>query len=87
MLENVLRDAPIVPSLGEVMVGLWDGYMDAVTAALSHGWASEEKADDESSAIIRLVVDFNSWRVLTKCDLDDEGAARLAAAMVSRDRS
>jgi len=84
MLGNVLRDVPNVPALAEVMEGLWSGYMARLVQALAHEEPVEGRHREERLAMLRLVVDFNTWQVLTGSGLDDEVAAELMARMVSR---
>ena len=82
MLGNVLRDAPILPSLAEVMDVLWSPYMEEIVRTLALGW-SVERADLEAlHATLRLSVSFDTWRVLTGSGLDKDRAAELAARMV-----
>jgi hypothetical protein len=80
MLENVLRDAPLLPSLGQLMDSLWGDYMDGLVSALSRGWPDEQEAG--LRAALRLLVDFRTWRLLRDSGLGDAAAADLGAAMV-----
>lgn len=82
MLENNLRDAPLVPALGDLMDEMWGGYMDSVVDALSAGWPDGED-DAVLRVTLRVVVDFHTWRLLSASGLDDEAAAELAVEMVS----
>jgi len=82
MLENVLRDAPLLPALGQLMEGFWGGYMKDVVGALAHGWSVAEKGMVERQAMLRVVVDFNTWRILTTFRLNRRSIAELAARMV-----
>jgi len=82
MLENVLRDAALVPALGELMDGFWGGYMDAVVSALSAGWPGDPVRNGALRVTLRVVVDFHTWRILSESGLGNEGAADLAAHMV-----
>jgi AcrR family transcriptional regulator len=82
MLEKVLRDAPLVPSLGELMDVSWGGYMDDVVSALSCGWQGESVGGGSLRVAIRVVVDFHTWSILSESGLSDESAAEVAAAMV-----
>jgi AcrR family transcriptional regulator len=81
MLEKVLRDAPLVPSLGELMDGYWGGYMDDVVSALSRGWSGEREDDGALQATLRVVADFHTWRTLSESGLSNASAAEVAAAM------
>jgi AcrR family transcriptional regulator len=84
MLENVLRDAPLVPALGQLMEGFWGGYMDSVVSVLAAGWPAGAPADEATLQVtLRVVVDFHTWRILTGSGLSDVDAAELAAEMVA----
>ena len=92
MLGKVFRDMPVVPSLAEVMDGLWSMYEDELVRTLAHGWpvrwaeaeaGAKGKAKAEAlQATLRLVLNFNTWRVLIESRLDAGRAAELAARLV-----
>lgn len=82
MLGKVLRDAPVVPALGDVMNELWRSYVEGVVETLTVGWPPDETDTRALKAALTLAVGFDTWRVLTGEGLDDEGAAALAARMV-----
>jgi len=87
MLGKVFRDTPVVPSLAQVMGSLWGPYEDALVQTLAAGWTAngaegEVPDNTELAAMLRLVLDFNTWRSLTGSGLDHESAAGLAARMV-----
>lgn len=79
MLGNTLRDAPLVPALGDLMEGWWGSYSDRVVTVLAQGWPE----DPMLRVTLRLVVDFNTWRLLSALGLENDVAARLAAEMVT----
>jgi AcrR family transcriptional regulator len=81
MMGNVLRDAPLVPSLGEIMEIRWWRYVDSVVDVLAEGWPAG--AEVERRAALRLVVDFRTWRVLTESGLDAAASAEVAAGMAA----
>lgn len=83
MLGNVLRDVPVVPALAEVMEGLWNGYMGAVTDRLAEGWSTEAADVAGLRAVLRLSVDFGTWRLLADSGLDDDLAAEVMTRMVA----
>ena len=87
MLGKVFRDAPVVPSLAEVMDGFWSAYVEELVRTLAHGWPAGGDADVVLQPTLRLVVDFGTWRVLTGAGLDYGHAAELAARMVCRAQS
>ena len=82
MLGKVLRDTPILPSLAEVMDDLWSTYVDELVRTLAHGWPVLKAETEALQAILRLVVDFHTWRVLTTSGSDHGRTAELAARMV-----
>lgn len=83
MMGKVLRDAALVPALGELMEARWESYLDAVVAVLEEGRATAggQEGAREVRAALRLAVDFSTWRTLTSGGLSDEAAARLAARL------
>jgi len=83
MLGNVLRDIPIVPALAEVMGGLWSPWMDSIVSTLAQGWPLKDVNPVTLDAVLRLTVDFNTWRTLTSSGLDQPAAAALMARMVT----
>ena len=82
MLGNVLRDVSIVPALAEVMDDLWSTYLERAVQALASGWSLGNVEADELHAMLRLAVDFNTWRVLTGSGLDHPVVAEVVAHMV-----
>jgi AcrR family transcriptional regulator len=83
MLENVLRDAYVVPSLGQLMDDFWGGYMKDVVRGLAHGWSVDQEDTAAFEPMLRVVVDFNTWQLLTRFRLNHRAAAQLAAGMVT----
>jgi AcrR family transcriptional regulator len=79
MVENFLRDAPLVPAVGDVVEGFWGGFMQRVVSALEDG----TDPDAARHVILRVVVDFNTWRILDGAGLDARAAARVAADVVA----
>jgi AcrR family transcriptional regulator len=82
MLGKVFRDTPVVPSLAEAMEGLWTTYEDELVRTLAQGWPVRGPEAEELQATLRLVVNFNTWRVLTGTGFDDGRTAELAARLV-----
>jgi AcrR family transcriptional regulator len=82
MLGNVFRDTPAVPSLAEVMEELWSPYVEQMIEALERGWPVEKEDSENLRATLRLVVDFDTWQLLTRFGLDDERSAKLAVRFV-----
>ena len=79
MMGNVLRDAPVVPPLGEVMAAGWFAWLDGVVALLAGG----QEASRQVRAAARLAVDFFTWRTLRDAGLSSAEAAKLAAGVVT----
>jgi AcrR family transcriptional regulator len=87
MMGKVLRDAPVVPALGELMAERWFAHLDRLVEHLSRGVAAESgeaPGEREQRAALRLAVDFQTWRLLTACGLDSVSAAELAARLTAR---
>jgi AcrR family transcriptional regulator len=82
MMGNVLRDAPIVPALGDLMEERWSPYVDGMLAVLAAGWGEKPGSRDVRAAL-RLAVDFGTWQVLADAGLDPDRAAELATRMVA----
>lgn len=80
MMDNVLRDSPLVPAVGEVMDAIWWPYIERLIGAIDlEGSGASSK---NRGSILRLVVDFRSWQILTASGLSDEDAARTAYRML-----
>jgi hypothetical protein len=82
MLGKVFRDTPVVLPLAEVMGQLWSPYEEAMIQTLAAGWADGKTEVEKLEAMLRLVLDFNTWRILTVSGLSHGRAADLAARMV-----
>lgn len=82
MLGNVLRDAPLLPALAEVVDELWWSSIDAMVRALARGRALRGARRVRALAALRLAVDFATWRTLTESGLDDVAAAETAATAI-----
>jgi hypothetical protein len=82
MMGNVLRDAPIVQALGDLMEERWSPYVDGMVAVLAAG-RGEGPGSRDVRAALRLAVDFGTWRVLADAGLDPDRAAELATRMVA----
>jgi AcrR family transcriptional regulator len=83
MLGQVFRDVELLPDLAAVMGDLWGGYQDGLMRALAHGWSSGASRA-ELRAMLRVVIDFHTWRVLRDSGLSVDRAAAAAARMVAR---
>ena len=84
MISNVLRDAPVVPTLTPLVDGWWGGYMDSVVDSLSQGWRTEGGFDGALRVTLRVVIDFHTWQIFGASGMDGGEAAAFAASMVAR---
>lgn len=82
MMGKVLRDAPIVPALGELMQNRWFALVDRMCDILLKGRGLRSRRKTRGRAAIRLTLDFATWKSLTNEGLDSKSAARLAARFV-----
>ena len=82
MMGKVLRDAPLVSPLEEVMEERWWPYLGLIVRVLGQGWP-DDTAEEELDALLSLAVDFRSWKILTNSGLTDARAVECAASMVS----
>ena len=82
MLGNVFRDTPVMPALGGVMEELWSPYVQQIVDVLGQGWSVKSADSGRLRALLHLVVEFGTWRVLTRSGLDDAGSAELGARAV-----
>jgi AcrR family transcriptional regulator len=83
MMENVLRDSALVSAIRPIVKAWWGDYVDRVVGILGEGWGNAPVTGEALSASVRVVVDFHTWRVLTRSGLTEAAAADLAARMVS----
>lgn len=86
MLEKVLRDAPLVPALAEILRHKWLPLLEQIVGILAAGWdygASED--EDNARASLKVAFDFFTWRTLVDSGLSNEKAAELAAGWVALD--
>lgn len=92
MLEKVLRDAPLVPALEEILQQKWWPFMDTIVEILAEGWTSNEfggrpTAEVQLRATLRVVLDFVTWQKLAASGLSNEEAARLTVGWVEPGRT
>lgn len=78
MLEKVLRDAPLVPELDEVMVP-WREYLAELAGGLAVGWEGPSERRRLLRAAAGHAVRFETWRTLSREGLDEGEAAHLVA--------
>jgi AcrR family transcriptional regulator len=79
MAANIQRDRGAVPALDSLMQGTADARLDKLAEALAAGFG----VDEGSRALIRLALDFWTWRRLSREGLDEVAAADLMTAAIS----
>jgi AcrR family transcriptional regulator len=83
MLANVLRDAPVVPAIGEVGAGI-ARFLDGVCDGLTQGWEVDGRRRAFLRAFIGHALRFETWRSLVRGQgLDERQAARLMADLAA----
>lgn len=83
MAENVQRDRGTVPPLDALMKGTADARLAELTDALCAGFRLRGARADRQRALIRLALDFWTWRSLNRDGLDDGAAADVMAEAVA----
>lgn len=82
MMSNVLRDAPVLAPLGEIMDVFWWRYLEDVVLVLAAAWPSPMCGVEDLQAVLRVVVDFHTWQMLSRGGLEDERTAELVVRMI-----
>lgn len=82
MWSNVLRDASTMPAVAGVMDRAWRPFVEQMIDELAKGWSPGRKDRDALEPMLRVAVDFNTWRTLTESGVSQDRAAQLAADMV-----
>jgi hypothetical protein len=86
MMENFLRDAPLVPALAD-RLREWEGYLEAGRTILARPFGARGRRKALLLAALGHALDFHTWASLSRQGLDDGAAvelmARLARAAVS----
>jgi AcrR family transcriptional regulator len=77
MAEKIQRDRGAVPSLDDLMTRTADARLAQLTEALSDGFRVRGRRAERLRALIRLALDFWTWRRLAREGFDDSGAANL----------
>jgi len=80
MTANVLRDAEIIPALGQLVQNSLGSYLSAVQTILTERPKFRGRRRERVEAAARVAIDFHTWRALAK--LGDKSAAELAARFV-----
>ena len=81
MLENVIRDRPLVPAL-EGPAAERTAYVDAAVRVLLRGWTTSRTRRATLTAALAHAIDPTTWRSLTRNGLADTDAVALMATFV-----
>lgn len=81
MISKILRDLELVPELAHTSAS-YVAYFERVRDQLLRGHRARGKGRTRLRAAIGHAVAFTTWRSLTEEGLDDDDAARVAAAFV-----
>jgi AcrR family transcriptional regulator len=82
MLENVLRDEPLVPVLTPLLTG-YRAYLDSAREVLIDGWCDREPLRSDHGAALGHALAFSTWRSLAREQgLEDEAAVDLMVTLV-----
>lgn len=82
MLANVLRDRELVPALDALHREGMDPWLDEMADVLAADWAAQGRRRRQLRALVRLMVDFFTWRRWAAEGLCPRAAADLAATVV-----
>lgn len=83
MLDKLLRDAPTVPVVDELMGG-FHAFLAEATDVLMKGRGLRGKGRDRTRAAIGHALAFRTWQDLTRTQgLDDEAATELMSRLVA----
>jgi AcrR family transcriptional regulator len=83
MFGKLFSDRASVPELDRFMQQDVDPMPAALADGLAAGFALRGRRAERLKALIRLAVDFWTWRRLSRDGLDDEAAADLMAAAIA----
>jgi AcrR family transcriptional regulator len=83
MAEKIQRDRGAVPALDALMEQTADARLAQLTDALAGGFRSRGRRAERQRALIRLALDFWTWRRLNRGGLDDDTAADLMSEAVA----
>jgi AcrR family transcriptional regulator len=83
MAENIQRDRGAVPPLDALMTQTADVRLAELADALAGGFRRRGRRAHGQRALIRLALDFWTWRRLDREGLDDDTAADLMAEAVA----
>jgi AcrR family transcriptional regulator len=83
MAEKIQRDRGAVPALDALMKQTADAQLAQLTEALAMGFRSRGRRAERQRALIRLALDFWTWRRLNSEGLKDDTAADLMTHVVA----
>lgn len=81
MTANVLRDAEVLPPLGQVLARSLAPYLEAVRGTIMGPWEGRAAEKAVLAAAVSAATDFHFWRSLKA--LGDDGAADLGVRLVA----
>ena len=79
MAEKVQRDRGALAPLDQLLRATADTGLAELADRLASGFDGQARATGRRRALIRLALDFWTWRRLTREGLDDDAAAALMA--------
>lgn len=82
MAEKIQRDRGAVPALDALMQRTADARLAQLTDALAGGFRLRGRRAERQRALIRLALDFWTWRRLAREGVDVAAAANLMTAAV-----
>ena len=83
MAEKIQRDRGTVPALDALMTQTSDQRLAQLTESLAGAFKSHGRRARRRRALIRLALDFWTWRALDREGLDDDTAASLMSDAVA----
>ena len=81
MLGNIMKDAPSMPPLQEVLDEGWNSMLQSLAEQVLPS-GLKAKAQQQVRVLLSLALDYRNWEVLAREGLSARSAARLAARMV-----
>lgn len=83
MAEKIQRERGAIPALDALMQRTADAGLAQLATSLAEGFRTRGARAERQQALIRLALDFWTWRRLTGENLDDHQAADLMTAAVA----
>lgn len=83
MAEKIQRDRGAVPALDALMERTADARLAQLTETLAGGVRSRGRRAERQRALIRLALDFWTWRRLDREGLDDDTSADLMSEAIT----